>query len=90
MKKLIQYLNGLPVNDRRGFAQNCGTTEGYIRKCASVGDVLNATVCTSIERATQGQVTRQHLRPNDYWLIWPDLPAPQIPADGRDVEKELE
>lgn len=32
--------------------------------------------CAAIERATQGAVTRQELRPDDYWLIWPDLPAP--------------
>lgn len=33
--------------------------------------------CLSIERATAGRVTRQDLRPDDYWLIWPDLPAPE-------------
>lgn len=33
--------------------------------------------CLAIERATGGQVTRADLRPDDYWLIWPDLPAPE-------------
>ncbi len=33
--------------------------------------------CVLIERATDGAVTRQDLRPDDYWLIWPDLPAPE-------------
>ena len=32
--------------------------------------------CLAIERATSGAVTRADLRPDDYWLIWPDLPAP--------------
>lgn len=32
--------------------------------------------CLAIERATDKAVTRQELRPDDYWLIWPDLPAP--------------
>jgi DNA-binding transcriptional regulator YdaS (Cro superfamily) len=36
----------------------------------------NAQHCLAIERATGGLVTRQELRPEDYWLIWPDLPAP--------------
>ncbi len=27
----------------------------------------------AIERATAGQVTRQELRPDDFWRIWPDL-----------------
>jgi DNA-binding transcriptional regulator YdaS (Cro superfamily) len=34
-------------------------------------------LCAAIEKATAGQVTRQELRPEDYWLIWPDLPAPK-------------
>lgn len=35
--------------------------------------------CLSIEQATDGKVTRQELRPNDFWRIWPDLAhlAPQ-------------
>ena len=32
--------------------------------------------CLAIERATQGAVTRAELRPDDYFLIWPDLVAP--------------
>ncbi len=27
----------------------------------------------SIERITSGSITRQELRPNDFWRIWPDL-----------------
>ena len=76
MKELIEYLNSLPQSERQAFAVACGTTEGYMRKASSMGDVLNATVCTAIERITGGQVTRQDLRHDDYWLIWPDLPAP--------------
>lgn len=33
--------------------------------------------CLSIERATKGAVKRSDLRPDDYWLIWPDLKAPK-------------
>ena len=29
--------------------------------------------CVAIESATAGKVTRQDLRPDDYWLIWPEL-----------------
>lgn len=36
--------------------------------------------CLAIERATQGAVTRADLRPDDYWLIWPDLQAPKAEA----------
>ena len=40
--------------------------------------------CAVIERATGGAVTRADLLPDDYWLIWPDLPAPKAtPADAQ-------
>lgn len=29
--------------------------------------------CAAIERATDGQVTRQELRPDDWESIWPEL-----------------
>lgn len=34
---------------------------------------IPAAYCVAIERVTGGQVTRQELRPDDYWLVWPDL-----------------
>jgi DNA-binding transcriptional regulator YdaS (Cro superfamily) len=40
------------------------------------GRLPSPAYCLAIERATNGAVTRQELRPDDYWLIWPDLPAP--------------
>ena len=33
--------------------------------------------CSVIESATDGEITRQDMRPKDYWLIWPDLKAPE-------------
>jgi DNA-binding transcriptional regulator YdaS (Cro superfamily) len=32
--------------------------------------------CLAVERASGGRVTRADLRPDDYWLIWPDLKPP--------------
>ncbi len=29
--------------------------------------------CVAIEKATNGEVTRKDLRPNDWHLIWPEL-----------------
>jgi len=37
------------------------------------GTTPNPTYCSAIERATNGAVTRQDLRPHDWWLIWPEL-----------------
>lgn len=40
-------------------------------------------MCAAIERATKGDVMRWHLRPHDWWQIWPELigsrGAPAIP-----------
>jgi DNA-binding transcriptional regulator YdaS (Cro superfamily) len=33
--------------------------------------------CAAIEQATNGQVTRQELRPDDWHLIWPELQPAQ-------------
>lgn len=41
--------------------------------------------CVPIERATSGAVRRWDLRPDDWWLIWPELigsdGAPPMPAE---------
>ncbi|MFN4328325.1 MAG: transcriptional regulator [Limnobacter sp.] len=40
--------------------------------------------CVPIERATDGQVMRWDLRPDDWWEIWPELVchpnAPEVPT----------
>lgn len=40
--------------------------------------------CVPIERATDGQVMRWDLRPDDWWQIWPELMchpnAPEVPT----------
>lgn len=69
----MEYLNSLPVAEQSSFAQRCGTTVGYLRKAVSVGQLLKAVVCVSIERETNGQVTRKDLRPDDWQDIWPEL-----------------
>jgi len=44
------------------------------------GRVPSPIYATAIERATNGLVTRQDLRPNDWWLIWPELAEQQEAA----------
>lgn len=36
--------------------------------------------CVAIERVTGGAVTRRDLRPDDWWLIWPELVDADHPA----------
>lgn len=77
MENLHAYLTTLTLAERIQFAEGCKTSYGYLRKAISVKQILGPELCVAIERATDGQVTRQDLRPEDYWLIWPDLPAPR-------------
>lgn len=79
MKKLLDYFNSLSDRERQDFLarteQPNGSriTEGYLRKACSIGQRLHCGYCVAIERATNGQVTRKDLRPDDWRLIWPEL-----------------
>ena len=74
MEKLLQFINSLPPDGRLLFAGRCGTSENYLRKACSAGQVLGPALCVSIERASGGQVRRSDLR-SDWKLIWPELDA---------------
>lgn len=44
---------------------------------------LPVECCPAIELATSGEVTRRDLRPDDWWLIWPELVTEEFPAPER-------
>lgn len=73
MDKLLSYLSSLSKEARLAFATACGTSEGYLRKAASCGQVLGTALCVAIERQSGGFVTRQDLRPYDWRDNWPEL-----------------
>lgn len=73
MKELIEFVNALPPEERDLFAERVGTTVGYMRKAASVGQELKPELCVAIEQETKTKVTRQMLRPDDWMRIWPEL-----------------
>jgi len=52
-----------------------GVTQSAISNWKARGTMPNAVYCTAIERATNGLVTRRDLRPQDWYLIWPELAA---------------
>lgn len=45
----------------------------YLSQMATGDRSVSPEKALSIERATDGKVTRQELRPADFWKIWPDL-----------------
>ena len=61
---LAKAINGYPSD-----------ISSYIRQNSPKS--IPTKTCVAIEKTTRGKVTRQELRPNDYWLHWPDLKAPE-------------
>jgi DNA-binding transcriptional regulator YdaS (Cro superfamily) len=68
------------LDERRGkalaLAKGVGVPPSFISKLSTGAKQPSAQLCVAIEKFTEGRVTRADLRPDDYWLIWPDLPAP--------------
>jgi DNA-binding transcriptional regulator YdaS (Cro superfamily) len=67
MKSVILYLASLPVSERDAFARRCGTTVGYLRKAASVGQRLGESLCIALERESSRAIQCEELRPDVDW-----------------------
>ena len=88
---LAQYLT---TSSQYLLAKDLGVSQGLVSQWILGKTLVSPKKCVHIERITNGQVTRQDLRPNDYWELWPDLTAPQdevpsIPEDLRAVLPQL-
>lgn len=75
MNELRSYLNSLSLDEQRDFACQCGTSIGYLRKAISKNQALGAALSVRIETKSTGSVTRQHLHPETWKSIWPELKA---------------
>lgn len=67
MKILIDYLNGLSTAEQAAYAVRCGTSVGYLRKAASVGQRLREKLCIKLDRESGGVVRCDVLRPDVDW-----------------------
>lgn len=67
------------------LAKAIGAHAPDVSRWASGARPVPEKSAVAIERHTQGAVTRAELRPDDYWLIWPDLPAPAQPTPEKEV-----
>lgn len=72
----------MTTQEREAFAKRCETTRGHMQNVA-YGKPCSPKLATAVWRDSEGVVTREELRPKDYWLIWPDLPAPTPKAKAR-------
>lgn len=68
---LLEWLKSAADED----IQVTKTTRAYLRMIAYGYKTASAEMAAGIERATNGAVTRQLLRPDDWKQIWPELAA---------------
>lgn len=73
---LKQYIQANRGEGTR-LAEALGIDKSYLSQMVGKDRPISAERCVAIERETDGAVTRRDLRPEDYWLIWPDLPKPK-------------
>lgn len=69
-------MNKFSPSERLELASKCGIAEQYLYQVLTRRKVASAELSVLIEKQSDKQITRQELRPDDFWLIWPDLPAP--------------
>jgi DNA-binding transcriptional regulator YdaS (Cro superfamily) len=75
---LRTYTDGLPHGGMADFARRCDISPIYLSQLAARQDnrVPSVKLCNVMVRESAGVLTREELRPDDYWEHWPDLPAP--------------
>lgn len=54
----------------------------YLSQMASGNRSTSPERALAIERFTDGVVSREELRPDDFWKIWPDLTAPSTVVEA--------
>lgn len=70
---LKTYLSELDRGGKSKFADSIGISISYLSQLSSGLASISPARCTSIEKATDGKVTRRDLRPDDWQEIWPEL-----------------
>lgn len=54
------------------LARKLGVSRASIEYMRKKG-IFDPIFCVKIEQATKGKILREHLRPDDYLEIWPEL-----------------
>lgn len=67
------------AGSQQKIAQACMTRQSTVAQWIKRQSVP-PEYCASIEQATNGEVTRKDLRPNDWQRIWPELADQQATA----------
>jgi len=70
---LRSYLASQNRGEASKLAARLGISISYLSQMSTGKSAISASRCVEIERETNGLVTRQELRPDDWHLIWPEL-----------------
>lgn len=69
---------------RRELATALGKSDAYLYQCLNKHRQMKPAEAVLIEQATKGELSRWHLRPEDWFKIWPELigkkGAPKVPT----------
>ena len=68
------------LGGRAALALALGVSPSFVAQLISGARPVPAERCPAIEAATGGAVTRRDLRPEDWWVIWPELVTDEYPA----------
>ncbi len=78
--QLKQFIEGLGRGDAKKLANSLGVSSSFLSQMASGRCSISPARCVEIENATNGDVRRQDLRPDDWDKIWPELNISQLQA----------
>lgn len=68
-EKLLDLLNGLPLNQQREFSTACGTTIGHMRQIAYGNRPCHPKLALKIDVTSRGAVQMDYLCPDLDWAL---------------------
>jgi DNA-binding transcriptional regulator YdaS (Cro superfamily) len=74
--ELKSFLAAMSKTELEAFAARVDTTAGHLRNVMYGVRPCATDLAVSIWQASDGRVTRQELRPHDWWRHWPELGGP--------------
>ncbi len=73
------------MKGQTALARAVGVTQPTVSEWLRGDRPVPVERCVLIERVTDGVVTRRHLRPTDWWRIWPELVTEANPIPVREA-----
>ena len=70
---LKNYISNTERGAATRLSESLNISLSHLSQMAAGTSAISPARCVEIERATDGQVTRQDLRPDDWESIWPEL-----------------